>query len=274
MKTVYAQVARKADEHSEWLMPNRVLSEMVRRLRLTRYIQSGVWNEESWWGQVRPFALGEEQLPSGWVAIHWINEFWRALKQHGGFYRGKKLFDVVPEKENPKPGSSLARLYSEYGLATSANGSSANGAPARQNPEMPLNKPAPRQPAAPQFLMTSHINILLPSLARGGAERSVLETLAGLQRRNASAKLFVLHGVRPSYPFNGTGNVQIFRLNQPDMQAKLHAVAAEVLASPESLVYTHMIKAGVTSAPVGTRGKNGPGHSKCPAVVAGFTDGV
>jgi glycosyltransferase involved in cell wall biosynthesis len=245
MKAVYEQVARDANEHSEWLMPNRVLSRMVHRLGLARYIQANIWNEDSWWGQVRPFALGDDPIPSGWVGIHWINEFWRTLKQHGGFYRGKRLFDVVPEKENPKPGSALAKLYAEYGLATSAHGNGANGAPARQNLEMPLNKPAPRQPATPQFLMTSHINILLPSLARGGAERIVLETLAGLQRRNASAKLFVLHGVRSGYPFNNTGNVQIFRLSPPDLPAKLHAVAAEVLASPEPLVYTHMVKAGL-----------------------------
>ncbi len=243
MKTVYARVAREANEHTEWLMPNRVLSQTIRRLRLTRYIQAGIWNEDSWWGQVRPFALGDNPLPSGWFAIHWINEFWRTLKQHGGFYRGRRLFDVVPEKENPKPGSALAKLYSEYGLETSSNGSSANGAPAKQNLEMPLNKPAGRQPATPQFLMTSHINILLPSLTRGGAERSVLETLTGLQRRNSSAKLLILHSVRPSYSFNPTGNIQVFRLNAPDMQTKLHTVAAEILASPEPLVYTHMIKA-------------------------------
>ncbi|HXA14200.1 MAG TPA: glycosyltransferase [Opitutaceae bacterium] len=245
MKTVYERVAREANEHTEWLMPNRVLSQTVRRLRLTRYIQAGIWNEDSWWGQVRPYALGDDPIPSGWFAIHWINEFWRTLKQHGGFYRGKRLFDVAPEKENPKPGSALARLYAEYGLEISANGSSSSGAPAKpkQNLVLPLNKPAERQPATPQFLMTSHINILLPSLTRGGAERSVLETLTGLQRRNASAKLFVLHGVRPSYSFSGSANVQVFRLNSPDLQAKLHTVAAEILASPEPLVYTHMVKA-------------------------------
>ncbi|HXD00214.1 MAG TPA: glycosyltransferase, partial [Verrucomicrobiae bacterium] len=70
-----------------------------------------------------------------------------------------------------------------------------------------------------------------------------LETLAGLQRRNASAKLFVLHSVRPSYTLANTGNIQVFPLNSPNLPAKLHAVAAEVLASPEPLVYTHMIKA-------------------------------
>jgi glycosyltransferase involved in cell wall biosynthesis len=243
MKILYQKVARRLDHRSEWLMTNRLLSETIRQVRLTRYIRTGIWNEESWWDVIRPLALGDTPIPPGWFAIHWINEFWRALKQQGGFYRGKRLFEVVPEKENPKPGSALAKLYADHGLETRGPGSSANGAPARQNLEMPLNQPAPRQPATPQFLTTSHVNILLPSLARGGAERSVLETLAGLQRRNASAKLFVLHSVRPSYTLANTGNIQVFPLNSPNLPAKLHAVAAEVLASPEPLVYTHMIKA-------------------------------
>ncbi|HXC01519.1 MAG TPA: glycosyltransferase [Opitutaceae bacterium] len=244
MKILYQKVARRLNDHSEWLMTNRLLSETIQQVHLTRYIRTGIWNEESWWDVIRPLALGDTPIPPGWFGIHWINEFWRALKQQGGFYRGKRLFDVVPEKENPKPGSALAKLYAEYGLTTaSTNGSSANGAPAKQNLEIPLNQPAPRQPVTPQFLMPSHINILLPSLARGGAERSVLETLTGLQRRNSSAKLFVLYGIHPSYAFNSTANVQVFRLNQSDLQVRLHTVAAEVLASPEPLVFTHMIKA-------------------------------
>jgi glycosyltransferase involved in cell wall biosynthesis len=243
MKAVHAQVEREANEHSEWLMPNRVLSKMIRQLGLSRYIQAGVWNEDSWGGQVRPYALGDDPIPSGWMAIHWINEFWRALKQNNGFYRGRRLFDVVPEKEKPKPGSALAKLYAEYGLEISADGSGPNGAPAEENLPIPLNQPAPRQPATPQFLMTSHMNVLLPCLARGGAERIVLETLTGLQRRNASAKLFLLQNIQAGYAFERPANIQVFQLNSLELQAKLHAVAVEVLASPEPLVYTHMIKA-------------------------------
>ncbi len=241
MKSVYEQVAREASEHSPWLMPNRVLSETVRRLELTRYVRAGIWNQESWWDAVRPFALEETPLPPGWVAVHWINEFWRMLKETGGVYRGQRLFATAPDKENPHPRSALARLYAEYAIPAAV----ANGAAPPPRWEIPLNKPAGRQPATPRFLLPGHINILLPSLTRGGAERSVLDTIAGLQRRNVSGKLFLLHKVRPSYATGNTGAIQVFQLGGLDPAAKLHAIAAEVLASPEPLLFTHMIGAGL-----------------------------
>ena len=237
MKSVYERVSRQASEHADFLMPNKVLSQTVDRLKLTRFIRGGIWNQESWWGAVRPLALGDAPIPSDWFAIHWINEFWRTLTENGGVYRGRRLFDVVPEKENPKAGSALAGLYLEYGLSTHNT---------QQIPQIlpaPVEKPAERQPATPQFLMSSHINVLLPSLARGGAERIVLETFKGLQRRNSSGKLFVLHNTRSSYGFDGTGNIKIFRLNSPDMTVKLHSVATEVIASSGPVLFTHMVKA-------------------------------
>jgi glycosyltransferase involved in cell wall biosynthesis len=241
MKLVYAKVSRQASEHADWLMPNKVLSQTVRRLKLTRFIRGGIWNPESWWGAVRPLALGNDPIPPDWFAIHWINEFWRTLKENGGIYRGQRLFTTVPDKENPKADSALARLYSDYRLSMPE--AKLNGEPARQSQPAPLEKPAERQPVTPRFLMTSHINVLLPSLARGGAERSVLETLNGLQRRNSSGKMFVLHRTQPSYYFDGPGNIELHWLDSPDMAVKMHSVAMEVLASPEPVVFTHMVKA-------------------------------
>jgi len=240
MKVVSARVESQANAHSEWLMPNRVLSRAVRRLGLTRYIRSGIWNDESWWRAIRPLTLGVEPIPEGWFAIHWINEFWRMLKETGGVYRGRRLFEVVPDKENPKPGSALARLYAEYGGAAADR---LNGGAARPSLDLPLNRPAPRQPAAPHFLMTSHLNVLLPSLARGGAERIVLDTLAGLRRRNATGKLFIVNRTRPSYAVEPADGIAVIPLDALDARAKLAAVATEVLASPEPLLFTHMIKA-------------------------------
>ncbi|HTQ29804.1 MAG TPA: glycosyltransferase [Opitutaceae bacterium] len=242
MKSVYATVAREASEHSAWLMPNRVLSQAVRRLKLTRYIRGDIWNQESWWDAVRPFALEEAAIPAGWAAIHWINEFWRMLKETGGVYRGQRLFAAAPDKENPHPRSVLARLYAEHQIPPATG---PNGVPPKPQLEIPLNKPAERQPATPRFLMTSHLNVLLPSLTRGGAERSVLDTIAGLQRRNSTGKLFLLHKVRPSYATGNTGGVQVFQLAGLDPAAKLRTIAAEVLASPEPVLFTHMVGAGL-----------------------------
>ncbi len=242
MRTVYDQVARYANEHSEWLMPNRILSRAITRLRLTRYIRDGSWNEEMWWDAVRPLALGDDPVPPHWVAIHWINEFWRMLKQNNGTYRGRRLFETAPDKESPKPGSALARLYADHDLAAPA---AARLQPANPQPAMPAIQAAARQLAAPQFSMTSHINILLPSLTRGGAERSVLETLAGLHRRNSSAKLFLFHDTRVGYAFDPAGSVRVHRLSPLGHKAKLDAIASEVLASPESVLFAHMIPADV-----------------------------
>jgi len=282
MKLVYEKVARHANAHSEWLMPNRVLSQTIQRLKLNRYIRAGIWNEESWWDAIRPLALGDGQISPDWFAIHWINEFWRVLKENGGVYRGKRLFETVPEKDSPKPGSRLEQLYLQYGLSASAP--VANGATIKPISPPPLEKQAERQPPTPHFLTTSHINVLLPSLTRGGAERSVLEILSGLQRRNSSGKLFILHNARPSYGFDGVGNIKVHRLGALDMNAKLHSVAVEVLASPESVLFTHMVKAellrhlwerGVKTVPVIQNSKpswqdfpKAFNHPKVPFIVA------
>ncbi|HUE36100.1 MAG TPA: glycosyltransferase, partial [Candidatus Acidoferrum sp.] len=176
--------------------------------------------------------------PTNWFAIHWINEFWRTLKENGGVYRGRRLFTTIPEKDHPHPGSALAKLYMDYGLSQSNGQAKEEPVPA----QMPLEKSAERQPATPQFLMSAHINVLLPSLTRGGAERSVVETLHGLQRRNASGNLFVLYNAKPAYSFAGAGNIKYCNLSALDLSSKLHAVAMSVLASPSPVLFTHMVK--------------------------------
>jgi glycosyltransferase involved in cell wall biosynthesis len=241
MQNLYEKIARELNPRSEWLMTNRTLSEMVRRMRLTRYIRADIWNEESWWDVLRPLILGDQPVPTRWHAIHWINEFWRTLKESGGMYRGRRLFDVVPDKDYPPPGSALARLYSQY-LPSPASTPAGTSAPVIKLPPMPANQPALRQPPILKYTTPGHINILVASLARGGAERIVLETLAGLQRRNVAAKLFVLYQNHANFSYTPPGNVQVFRLHTLSAEARLHKIASEVLASPDPMLYTHLIK--------------------------------
>jgi glycosyltransferase involved in cell wall biosynthesis len=242
MKNLYEKIGRELNQHSDWLMTNRTLSKMVRRLRLSRYIRSDIWNEELWWEVIRPLMLGDQPIPSQWFAVHWINEFLRTLKESGGIYRGRRLFDVVPDKDSPAPNSALARLYSEYLTPSSLGSNVKNITPAKSQPEAPMNRPAERQPPALKYSTPGHINILIASLARGGAERIVLETLSGLQRRNTPAKLFVLYENRASFAFAPASNVQVLRLHALEPLARLQKVADEVLASPEPVLYTHLIK--------------------------------
>jgi glycosyltransferase involved in cell wall biosynthesis len=101
-----------------------------------------------------------------------------------------------------------------------------------------------RQPISPHFQSSNHINILVPSLALGGAERSVVETLQGLNGTpSATARLFLLHEACPSYEIAETPSTRVYRLYKPDMKTRLKMIALEVIASPSRVVFTHMIKA-------------------------------
>ena len=116
MLSTYNQVLQQANKESAWLMPNRVLSENIVRSRMTEYIRDDICNEDSWLKVIRPFVEQDAPIPRHLYVIHWINEFWRTLKHSGGKYRGIQFLDYVPDKERPKKGSTLAKLYAIYGL--------------------------------------------------------------------------------------------------------------------------------------------------------------
>ena len=99
----------------------------------------------------------------------------------------------------------------------------------------------------------------LPSLAVGGAERSVLETLQGLAGRAGTANLFLTKVVEPYHELKNIGRARVFHLYQNDIGTRLRQVAMEVLASPAPVLFTHLVKArqlrtlwqlGVTTVPV------------------------
>lgn len=242
MQRLFEKVSPVLNEQSEWLMTNRMLSEMIRRMRLTEYIRADIWNAEDWWGAIRPLALEDQAIPQHWFAIHWINEFWSTVKQSGGIYREKRLFEVPPDKEQPKPTSALARLFAQY-LPSSQPPATTAPAPVKSAPEAPLNRPAARQPLPFKFSTTGHVNIAVASLARGGAERNVIETFAGLKRRNIPGNLFVLNQVTASYAPALAGNARVFRLHGIELKDRLRTIAAEVLASSVPVLYTHLIRA-------------------------------
>lgn len=101
---------------SGWHFGNRALSETVIELGLERYVRSGICNPDSWLGFVQSLIEEDAPIPPELYAIHWINEFWRTVSQNDGFYRGKKVLSQVPDKNNARPGTALARLYATYNL--------------------------------------------------------------------------------------------------------------------------------------------------------------
>lgn len=261
MKTTYERVEREANENTSFLLPNRILSENVARLKLDRFSYQGICNQEDWRNAIQPLIYSDPPLPPTWHAIHWTNEMWSTLQANGGMYKGRPYMDSVPDKDNAPPEGTLSRLYREHGLLD-APAAAEVSAPALVFPPLrtaPILKPATHQPVCLEPADNPHINILLPSLAVGGAERSVLETLQGLAGRAGTANLFLTKVVEPYHELKNIGRARVFHLYQNDIGTRLRQVAMEVLASPVPVLFTHLVKArqlrtlwqlGVTTVPV------------------------
>jgi glycosyltransferase involved in cell wall biosynthesis len=110
-------------------------------------------------------------------------------------------------------------------------------------PQIPLNQVSRIQPVAPDWRPALHVNILIASMAIGGAERNVHDTLIGLAQRRATGKLFLLHDVISAYEVRDSDQFRVFRLGKLEKRRKLQTVALEVLASPCPVLYTHLIRA-------------------------------
>lgn len=126
-------------------------------------------------------------------------------------------------------------------------------------PPIPLNKPSSRQPVVLAGRPPLHLNILIASMAMGGAERGVHDVLAGLHRRKPTGNLFLLHNLNPSYPVSDSEAFRVHRLSALEPAERMYRIAVEVLSSPSPVLYTHLIRssdlrvlwdAGVTTIPV------------------------
>ncbi|MGG6263092.1 glycosyltransferase family 4 protein [Leptolyngbya sp. AN03gr2] len=144
--------------------------------------------------------------------------------------------------------------------------------------------------SAPPLPVRNHINILLPSLMLGGAERIVYDLLRSIQSvdQRYTATLLLLHRQTPSYVLPSNPQIQIVYLDQICKSSqridKLKTIAAEVLNSPNSKLYTHLIRIadlrelwnlGVQTIPVLHNSKPGwqdppdhYNHSNVPFVIA------
>ena len=109
--------------------------------------------------------------------------------------------------------------------------------------KIPFNVAALRQPPVPVLTPSMHINILIPSMTFGGAERCVYDIVTGLERRHPTGKLFVLHNLVPSYSLEGTDLFPVLQLEGKDRLTWIRTIALEVLTSPTPILYTHLIRA-------------------------------
>ena len=239
MRRVYDETKRLVTPDSDYLLPNRILTKHVEALGLQKYIIEHISNPDHWMDFIRPMIEGPVELPGEWYAIHWINEMWRTLQIDDGNYRGKQLLDYIPDKDAPRPGSMLWEMYRAHGLADPRNGPRG----LRLAPVKFGKNPPPRAVSFHQPRTHSHLNMLLPSVVRGGAERAVLETMGALQHTpGLSQTLFILHRSRRQYPVEQAGNLKVVFADDPaDIAATMRAIAMEMWENSTPFVYTHLI---------------------------------
>jgi glycosyltransferase involved in cell wall biosynthesis len=266
MRAIYDETAATVNEHSEWLTPNRILTRHVQEAGLDKCIVPHMSNADNWMEFIRPMFESAVEIPSDWYAIHWINEMWRTLVNDGGLYRGKRLLDYVPDKNAPFPFSTMWELYRKYGLIDPREGPD-GPAPVRSK----LGRAAPalatvpsrEAPRAPQ-----HLNVLLPSLVRGGAERSAIETLDALKKApGVTQRLFVLHRSHRQYSVSHGDNLRVaFGEFALGVETNMRSFALEMAKSQQPFVYTHLIpcedlahlwQQGVATVPVIQNAKPG-----------------
>jgi len=85
------------------------------------------------------------------------------------------------------------------------------------------------------------VNVFLASLARGGAERIVCETLTTLDIEGFTANLFVMYKSQPSYQLSRSVRLQLIAPAN-DREHTLRMVSRQICDSGLNLVLTHLIR--------------------------------
>lgn len=105
------------------------------------------------------------------------------------------------------------------------------------------NRPSTVVIADAELFDGGHINLVVPSMTRGGAERCVRDVARDLEGRVRSGNLFVLGDVSAQYSLTGFETFAIVRPNASDRRSRLRQVAARILSSQSHVALTHMIRA-------------------------------
>ena len=225
----------RVNEESGWFDFARVFIEGIQRHDLQRYIRDDLMPADLW-ESVQPFIEGNAAFKPEWFGMHWMNELWTVLRKSGGWYKGNRLATRVPDKNHPVPGSRLFNLYQQFGLLRREH-------QPVQPPVVPTSQLAAAQPVTPTFANVQHLNIVVPSMSLGGAERLIHDIVSRLQETSVSSKLFILNDVHPAYSTDGIQGCQVVSLAGQPSPARMRTIAAEVLASGTSTVFTHMVHA-------------------------------
>lgn len=229
------ELGERVGEDSAWFDVARAFIHGIRRQGLAKFVRNDLMPPDEW-KSVQPFLEGNAALNPVWFGLHWMNELWATLRRSGGTYKGERIARRVPDKNHPVPGSRLFHLYQEFGLL-----------PRGHRPALPPKVPRAalhaKQPATPVFADSLHLNMVLPSMTLGGAERLVHDVVSRLQETQVTSKLFLLHDVHPSYPTDGIRGCQVVSVAGQAAPARMRSIACEALASSSPTVFTHMVRA-------------------------------
>lgn len=228
MKRAYEETLKVAGNHVDWLFANRILSREVRRSRLTHAVRSDICNEDSWIRPIGQMMEREIEVPNHWYAIHWMNEVNRTMRQNGGRFVGLR-FPFIPDKDEPKDGSTLKAFYRRYSLIC---------------PESPAWKSSSVDSASSRnsFQITQeHVNMLVPTLNVGGAEKIATDVLSDLPT-GYTAQLLVRSKSRCCFDVSALvqKGVQVELLDEYSQVDAARRIAARVESSPNRALYYHL----------------------------------
>lgn len=261
MRRTYECAEAAANENVSWLTLNRILGRFVRELGLETYIKSQIINDEDLGETIAAYAGGAYRPPpASWYGIHWGNEYWGTRTFNHAAGNGH-----LPAKDRPAPGSLLHELYRNYGLIG-----------ARQAEARPPSLVAAKAPAPALQVIAERrrsINMLLPTLVRGGAERIVID-IATMLAGDAEIDVFIYVKTRSktAHAVKSLKNLHIVYLNEPGAPS-LRRLAQAMIARGNPVIFTHLIRrhdlevfwqAGVASVPV--LHNSGQGWNESPAL--------
>ncbi len=285
MRLTFELADKVANETVSWLTLNKILRNCVHFLELDGCIRKGIINDGSLFDTIVDFASSSYRAPPpSWYGIHWGNEFWG--KQTSNHSMENAAFVT---KSNPATGSLLYELYRSYGLINPRETSALPVATQKHVVTRAANSVDIRRPAEVIEGIASRkarpsINMLIPTLVRGGAERIVLDIGSALaDDPDVDVYVYVRTRTMTTHEVPLRKNLFVVYLNEPGALGLLE-LASELVERGNPTIFTHLIKrhdlevlwrGGVVTVPVLHNSKQGWGeppslynHANVPFVVA------
>ena len=285
MRLTYEHANKVANEDISWLTLNKILCKYAQLLQLTPYIRKDIINEGSLADAITGFAGSRYRAPPpNWYGIHWGNEFWGAQTTNHTAATGKFV-----TKDKPVTGSLLYELYRTHGLIDRREpGEAVVAKPRLVASSLIKDENAPSFATAPHATSAKAprrtFNMLVPTLARGGAERIVLDIGSALaDDADIDVFIYVRAKTPTSHEVSARNNLFVIYLDDPGAPG-LVDVANRLVERGNPVIFTHLIRrqhlevlwrAGIATVPVIHNSRQGweepPGsydHANVPFVVA------